>query len=54
MLLVQLGINNNRNIGNFAKLDSPWQIVQFWQNVQTSLPSHGYLYNSNKESIINN
>ena len=23
--------------GNFAKLDSPWQLVQFWQNLQTSL-----------------
>ena len=40
-------------IGNFAKLDSPRRLVQFWQNFQTSLvllipnytQSHDYLYN---------
>ncbi len=37
MLLVQLGINNTRDIWKFAKLDSPRWLVQFWQNLQTSL-----------------
>ena len=32
MLFAQLMI-----IGNFAKLDSPRRLVQFWQNFQTSL-----------------
>jgi hypothetical protein len=37
MLLVQLGINSTRDVWKFAKLDSPQRLVQFWQNVQTSL-----------------
>ncbi len=37
MLLVQLGINSTRDVWNFAKLDSPRRLVQFWQNLQTSL-----------------
>ena len=37
MLLVQLGINSTRNVWKFAKLDSPRRLVQFWQNIQTSL-----------------
>ena len=37
MLLVQLGINNTRDVWQFAKLDSPRRLVQFWQNFQTSL-----------------
>ena len=37
MLLVQLGINSTRDVCKFAKLDSPWRLVQFWQNFQTSL-----------------
>ena len=48
MLLVQLGINSTRDVwkfcqiglemfGNFAKLDSLRRLVQFWQNLQTSL-----------------
>ena len=37
MLLVQLGINSTRVMfRNFAKLDSPLRLVQFWQNFQTS------------------
>jgi hypothetical protein len=37
MLLVQLGINSTRDVRKVAKLDSPRQLVQFWQNFQTSL-----------------
>ena len=37
MLLIQLGINSTRDVWKFAKLDSPWRLVQFWQNNQTSL-----------------
>ena len=37
MLLVQLGINNTRDVWRFAKLDSPRWLVQFRQNFQTSL-----------------
>jgi hypothetical protein len=37
MLLLQLGINNTRDAWKFAKLDSPWRLVQFWKNFQTSL-----------------
>jgi hypothetical protein len=37
MLLVQLGINSTRDVWKFAKLDSPRRLVQFLQNVQTSL-----------------
>jgi hypothetical protein len=37
MLLVQLGINSTRDVWKFAKFDSPWRLVQFWQNFQTSL-----------------
>jgi hypothetical protein len=37
MLLVQLGINSSRDVWKFGKLDSPWRLVQFWQNFKTSL-----------------
>jgi hypothetical protein len=37
MLLVQLWINNTRDVWKFAKLDSPRRLVQFWQNFETSL-----------------
>ena len=36
MLLVQLGINNTRDVWKFAKLDSPRWLVQFRKNFQTS------------------
>jgi hypothetical protein len=38
MLLVQLGINSTCDVWKFAKLaPPPRQLVQFWQNFQTSL-----------------
>ena len=37
MLLVQLGINSTRDVWKFAKLDSSRRLVQFWENLQTSL-----------------
>ncbi len=37
MLLVQLGINSTRDVWKFCQLDSPRRLVQFWQNLQTSL-----------------
>ena len=37
MLLVQLGINSTRDVCKFCQIGLAPALVQFWQNLQTSL-----------------
>ena len=37
MLLVQLRINNTRDVWKFCQIGLARRLVQFWQNLQTSL-----------------